>query len=176
MRLLVRGIPSEIARQLQAGGPDANGQPPLRRVTQGTANPCRHCLQLIADGEEKLVLSYRPFADAQPYAEVGPIFLHTTECPSYEADQLPTWFAYVTPAVIRGYGRDDWIKYETGAVVLGSDLTATCQKILTNHDVAYVHIRSKFNCFQCRVDRAAHLRRSLDVQAWSSLENRDTRV
>lgn len=154
MKLVIRGIPSEDARQLRAGGLDANGQPPLRRVAQGTANPCRHCLQPIADGDEKLVLSYRPFAAAQPYAESGPIFLHAHECAHYEADRLPDWFARLTPAVIRGYGSDDWIKYETGAVVTGNDLTATCHRILADAEVAYVHIRSKFNCFQCRVERA----------------------
>ena len=154
MRLSVRGIPSEHARHLREGGADANGQPALRRVAQGLANPCRHCLQLIPDGEQKLVFAYRPFEQLQPYAEVGPVFLHASECTRYEADVLPAWFAHLTPAVIRGYDRDDWIRYETGAVVSGPELTATCQKILASPDVAYVHIRSKFNCFQCRVDRA----------------------
>jgi Protein of unknown function (DUF1203) len=153
VRLSVQGIPSEHASILRAGGADANGQPPLRRVAEGMANPCRHCLGLIAQGDEKLVLSYRPFAQPHPYAETGPIFLHAHDCRRYSSDQLPSWFAYLTPAVIRGYGHDDWIKYETGDVVAGSDLTTTCQNLLSDPAVAYVHIRSKFNCFQCRVDR-----------------------
>ncbi len=153
MKLAVQGIPSENARSLRAGGADANTQPALRRIAQGMMNPCRHCLQLIDDGDEMLVFSYRPFDQAQPYAETGPVFLHAAECQRYDSDRLPPWFAYMTPAVIRGYGSDDWIKYETGAVVPGGDLTATCHKILADPDVAYVHIRSKFNCFQCRVDR-----------------------
>jgi hypothetical protein len=131
VRLVVRGIPSEAARHLWAGGPDANGQPPLRRTAKGMANPCRHCLQLIPDGGEKLVLAYRPLGQAQPYAETGPIFLHPDECPHYDADGLPAWFAYLTPAIIRGYGHDDWIKYESGEVVSGTDLTPTCHKILS---------------------------------------------
>lgn len=154
MRLVVRGIPTEHVHHIRAGGPDAHGHPALRRVAQGQANPCRHCLQLIPEGEEKLVLAYRPFHAAQPYAEVGPIFLHARECPAYEASALPDWFAYLTPAIVRGYGHDHWIHYETGAVVAGSELADTCQKILSRRDTAYVHIRSKFNCFQCRVDRA----------------------
>jgi hypothetical protein len=109
---------------------------------------------LIAEGEEKLVLSYRPFEHPQPYAETGPIFLHADDCPHYEANRLPAWFTYLTPAIVRGYGYDDWIRYETGEVVAGGDLTAACHRILSSPDVAYVHIRSKFNCFQCRVDRA----------------------
>jgi hypothetical protein len=154
VKLFIQGIPTEAARQLLAGGLDANGQPALRRPAQGKANPCRHCLQLIAEGEEKLVLSYRPFGHPQPYAETGPIFLHAHQCPRYEAGSFPPWFAWLTPAIVRGYGQDDWILYETGEVVAGTELHATCEQILSRPEVAYAHVRSRFNCFQCRVDRA----------------------
>lgn len=153
MKLSVQGIPSEVARPLQAGGNDANGQTPVQTVAQGQANPCRHCLQLIAPGDAMRVLSYRPFADLQPYAETGPIFLHAHDCEHYQADRLPDWFAYLDPAVIRGYGHNHWIRYETGAIVAGKELPDRCRQILADPEVAYVHIRSKFNCFQCRVDR-----------------------
>lgn len=154
MKLMVRGIPSEHAEYLWAGGFDANGQPAVVEVSEGLSNPCRHCLQLVPEGEEKLVLCYRPFPLPQPYAESGPIFLHKRACPRYEAEGLPAWFVHLTPAIIRGYGYDDWIKYESGDVVAGSELADACRKILSSADVAYVHIRSKFNCFQCRVERA----------------------
>jgi hypothetical protein len=52
-----------------------------------------------------------------------------------------------------GYGDDDWIRYDTGHVVPGPELTATCTAILADPTIAYVHVRSKYNCFQCRVDR-----------------------
>jgi hypothetical protein len=57
-------------------------------------------------------------------------------------------------AIIRGYGSDDWIRYDTGDVLAGPKLTPACVQILGDDTVAYVHIRSKYNCFQCRVDRA----------------------
>lgn len=98
MKLAIRGIPSEVAEHLWAGGPDANGQPPLRRPALGMANPCRHCLELIADGEDKLVLAHRPFAALQPYAETGPIFLHARQCSRYDGESLPAWFDHLTPA------------------------------------------------------------------------------
>ena len=153
MKLAVRGIPSEEVNRIRRGGPDANGQPALIRVAEGVANPCRHCLGLIAEGEEKLVLAYRPFASLQPYAESGPIFLHNSACEPYRSDTLPPWFGLMDPAIIRGYGDDDWIRYETGDAVSGADLSAACQRILSDDTIAYVHIRSKYNCFQCRVDR-----------------------
>jgi hypothetical protein len=153
MRLLVRGIASEEVDVIRRGGADANGQPALLRVAEGVANPCRHCLGLIAEGEGKLVLAYRPFPALQPYAETGPIFLHERPCERYEGEVLPAWFDFMDPAIVRGYDADDWIRYDTGDVVAGPELGAACRRILADETVAYVHIRSKFNCFQCRVDR-----------------------
>jgi hypothetical protein len=153
MTLAVRGLDSDEVRRIRDGGADANGQSAIIRTAEGLANPCRHCLEMIAPGDEKLVLAYRPFPTLQPYAETGPIFLHRRACGRYEQDSLPPWFAYMDPAIIRGYDGDDWIRYDTGDVVAGSDLTAACERILADTTVAYVHIRSKYNCFQCRVDR-----------------------
>ena len=154
MRLDVKGIASEEVARIRSGGLDANGQPALTRLAEGVANPCRHCLGLIAEGEEKLVLAWRPFDSLHPYAETGPIFLHKSACERYASDALPAWFDFLDPAILRGYGGDDWIRYDTGSVVPGRQLTSVCRRILADPTVAYVHIRSKFNCFQCRVDRA----------------------
>jgi hypothetical protein len=153
--LSISGLPTRIVDALRAGGPDANGQPPLVRRAEGAANPCRHCLELIREGEEKLVLAYRPFTEAQPYAEIGPIFLHPGRCERYVGEDVPGWFAFMDPAIVRGYGSDDWIRYETGRVVGGPEIAEACRTILADPGVAYVHVRSKFNCFQCRVDRKA---------------------
>lgn len=154
LALRVRGLPSDEVERLRRGGPDANGQPPLRRAAEGWANPCRHCLGLILEGDEKLVLAYRPFAEVQPYAETGPIFLHAGACERYDRETVPPWFDHLDPAIVRGYGPDHWIRYDTGTVVRGTELPAACEAILRDATVAYVHVRSKFNCFQCRVDRA----------------------
>jgi len=153
MSLLVRGIPTAQFDRLRDGGPDAHGQPALVRVAEGLANPCRHCLDLIAEGDRKLVLAYRPFGRLQPYAECGPIFLHASSCRRYESGELPPWFAFLDPAIVRGYGADDWIRYDTGQVVAGVDLEGACKAILSDPTIAYVHVRSKYNCFQCRIDR-----------------------
>jgi len=154
MNISVEGIAQDEVLHFRAGGLDANGQPPLIRRAEGGRNPCRHCLGLVAEGDPMLVLSYRPFAALQPYAESGPIFLHADACEHYASDRLPDWFAYLDPALVRGYGVDDWIRYETASVVEGSAIGGACESILENPDVAYVHVRSKFNCFQCRVERA----------------------
>ena len=154
MSLRIRGITTAEHDALRAGAPDANGQPALRRIAEGGANPCRHCLGLIANGEEKLVLGYRPFGAPQPYAETGPIFLHARACERFDAASPPGWFAFLDPAALRGYDADHWIRYETGRVVRGPEIVSSCEAILADASIAYVHVRSKYGCFQCRVDRA----------------------
>lgn len=154
MQLLVQGIPTDHADLLRRGGLDANQQPPVGTHAEGGRNPCRHCLELIAPGDAMLVLAYRPFAAPQPYAEVGPVFLHADACPRYRGAALPAWFAQLTPALIRGYDARDWIVYPTGAVVSGADLADRAHAILVDPAVAYVHVRSQFNCFQVRIERA----------------------
>lgn len=149
----VSGISTEQFVYFRDGGADANGQAPVVIKADGGANPCRHCLGLIVDGEPKLVLAYRPFDAPQPYAETGPIFLHQSACTRYESAELPRWFAFLDPAAIRGYGADHWIRYDTGRVVRGRELADVSASILADASIAYVHIRSKFGCFQCRVDR-----------------------
>jgi Protein of unknown function (DUF1203) len=77
---------------------------------------------------------------------MGPIFLHAGPCVRYQGAALPRWFHYLDPALMRGYGEDDWIRYETARVVRGKDLASSCEEILSEQAIAYVHIRSKFNC------------------------------
>jgi hypothetical protein len=153
MAIRVTGIATAEVQRIRKGGAVANGEPALVRIAEGVANPCRHCLGLIAEGREKLVLAHRPFDQPQPYAEVGPIFLHRDPCERYESNDVPGWFAFLEPAIVRGYGSDHWIRYDTGFVVTGTGVAETCRRILGDPTIAYVHVRSKYNCFQCRVDR-----------------------
>ncbi|MFO0691281.1 MAG: DUF1203 domain-containing protein [Myxococcota bacterium] len=154
MKIRVRGIATQEVERIRSGAPDAHGQPALVRIAEGGANPCRHCLGLIADGAEKLVLAHRPFPEPQPYAEVGPIFLHPQACPAYDRPEPPAWFVFMDPAIVRGYDADDWIRYETGCVVPGREIASASRSILADPRIAYVHVRSKFNCYQCRIERA----------------------
>ena len=78
------GLPTEEVRQLQFGAGDANHQVPERHIARGDGNPCRHCLKHIPEGAEMLILAHRPFAETQPYAETGPIFLCADPCERHE--------------------------------------------------------------------------------------------
>jgi len=74
--------------QLRTGGVDAYGDAAERSISDGTGNPCRHCLKDIPKGAEMLICAARPFPDPQPYAETGPIFL-CADCLPYTGNGLP---------------------------------------------------------------------------------------
>ena len=147
------GMPSQRAAAYRSGAHDANGQVPERHISDGDV-PCRHCLGTVAEGEPYLLLAYRPFPDAQPYAEIGPVFLHAEPCPGYDAPDLPPRERQGSDRILRGYSADDRIVYGSGIVVRQGEIETTAASILSRDDVAYVHMRSATNnCFTLRIDR-----------------------
>ncbi len=148
-------LATETAHALRAGGPDANGQAPERDISDGSGVPCRHCLSDIAAGEPFLILAHRPFPGAQPYAEIGPIFLHAEPCERHSETQgVPALFLSRAHALVRGYGKDDRIVTGTGQVVPSAEIAMVARDLLARPQVAYLHLRSASNnCYQCRIER-----------------------
>jgi len=148
-------LATETVRGLQSGAADANGQPPERHVSDGAGVPCRHCLSEVAAGEPFLILAHRPFPKAQPYAEIGPIFLHADPCARHaETRKVPAMFLIREWALLRGYDADDRIVYGTGQVVASPAIAETACALLARPEVAYLHLRSASNnCYQCRIER-----------------------
>ena len=149
-------MPTADAQALRSGRSDANGQTPERHVAEGSGNLCRHCLGEIAAGDPMLVAAYRPFPEVQPYAEVGPIFLHAAGCPRHGETAAPPrlFLDHRERMLVRGYKADDRIKYGTGQVVPTAELADACAALFEDPEVAYLHIRSAANnCYQCRVDK-----------------------
>jgi hypothetical protein len=153
-RLRFIALPTAEVRRLQAGGLDANGQLPERRISEGDGVPCRHCLADVAAGEPYLVLSYRPFRSPQPYAECGPIFLHADPCERYADERSPpALFSRRRHLLVRGYDGNDRIVYGTGKQIAASRLSFAATELLQRPEVAYVHVRSAANnCYQCRIE------------------------
>jgi len=149
-------MPTHEAEHYWAGKPDANGQVPERHISPGGSMPCRHCLTEIAEGVPYLILAHRPFPAPQPYAEIGPIFLHAEPCQQHpNSPTTPKMFLGWERLLIKGYGADDRIVYGTGAVVPTADVERAAAQILARDDVAYVHARSaKNNCYQVRIERS----------------------
>ncbi len=159
-------MPTAQARAYQRREPDANGQTPEVQISTGPGNPCRHCLDTIPAGKKKLVLAYRPFAEKQPYAEMGPVFLCGDACEAYsDTSRMPKMFRRWDTVLVRGYGKDNRIQYQCASHVPVEDLENECRMMLQDSEIAYLHIRtSLYNCYQCRVERA-------DQQEVESIKN-----
>lgn len=149
-------LPTDEVRALQNGGPDANGHPPELCVSDGDGYQCRHCLQIIPEGAEMLLVAFRPFPEPQPYAEQGPLFVCANECERHpESAELPDLFDLPDHRlIVRGYNADNRIIYGTGDVRPVGEIVSRAEKLFENPDVRFVHLRSsKNNCYQCRIER-----------------------
>jgi len=148
-------LPTAEVHAVQDGCPDANGMPPERHVSDGDGNPCRHCLTEIALDRPMLILAWRPFPECQPYAEVGPIFLHAERCPRYDGDRgIPPMFLARERLLFRAYDANHRIVYGTGQIARSGELMVLSEQLLVRQEIAYLHIRSVSNgCYQCRIER-----------------------
>lgn len=144
-----------LVRTWQQGGPDANGQPPERQISDGEGIPCRLTLAMVPKDEPYLVLAHRPFPAPQPYAEVGPIFVHAqAQTPGGGTGSIPAFLS--SPRyIVRGYGANDRIVCGTGSIVMTPEIPAAAERIFQNAAVRYIHVRSASNnCYHCRIERA----------------------
>lgn len=154
MTIAFHPIDPEAVAALRAGGPDAYGMKAERARSDGSGNPCRHCLRDIPEGAEMLILAHRPFPALQPYAETGPIFLCGDCAPAAPSAALPPVVATRERFLVKAYGHDDRIRYGTGRITPVPELAARCEALLAEPDTAYVDLRSAANnCFICRVRR-----------------------
>ncbi|KQS63187.1 hypothetical protein ASG39_14780 [Rhizobium sp. Leaf371] len=148
-------MPTADAMHIWNGGTDAYDLAPERFVSDGDGNPCRHCLEDIAQGEPALLLAYRAFPTLQAYAESGPIFLHAAPCARYGAEETLPPILSSPDYIVRGYDENDRIVYGSGAVTLTEAIAARASDMLARPDISYVHVRSsRNNCYHCRIDRA----------------------
>ena len=147
-------LETPIVQALQQGGADANGQPPERQVSDGAGVPCRHCLHPVGSGEPYLILAHRPFPKPQPYAEMGPIFLHAESCPRHAGNGEVPDMLRSPQYILRGYNADDRIVYGSGQIVPTPQIPREAARMFKDARIAYVHVRSASNnCYQCRIDR-----------------------
>ncbi len=159
MQLTYHPLDTATVRALRAGGPDANGMPAERHIAQGVGNPCRHCLDMVAEGRGMLILAHRPFPEPQPYAEVGPIFLCADDCDAWhpaKAGALPPILRSSLDYLLKGYTADHRIAYGTGRVVARESIADYAAQVLADPAIAFVDVRSaRNNCYQLRIRRAA---------------------
>lgn len=151
-------LPTTAANALRsAHAGDAYGCEPRLVVSDGSGNPCRHCLRDIPAGRRMLVLAYRPFRDLHAYAETGPVFIcaDAAECPAPPGGhEVPAFLRDRPLVLVKPYDGEEQIR-AAGRLVAMADLDSVLDEFLADGKTAFVDIRSALNnCWFCRVVRA----------------------
>lgn len=86
-----------------------------------------------------LVLAYRPFTTAQPYAETGPVFVCAERCDAVmSSPDLPE--VVVSPQyLLKGYSADERIVYGTGQITARADVGAYADQLLERGEVLWTY-------------------------------------
>ena len=122
-------------------------------MRDGSPHQCRSCLSLSDPDEAVLLFSHRPFDRAQPYAEVGPVFIHERECLPYGATRTYPPTSPRRAVVLRAYDEQDRI---VGArEVLDRCVEEVIDELFADPSTRYLHARNLgYGCYMFRVDRA----------------------
>jgi len=142
-------IPADVAAEARRSLRDAFGH--QLRVERNQA-PCRSCLRISKAPEDLILLSYQPLRDTNPYAEIGPIFIHAHECTPYESPEFPVDFL-ARELVVRAYNLEGRI--EDAAIAAPGEAERAAAHFLGNDAIAEVHVRHRsYTCFDFKVVRA----------------------
>ncbi len=142
-------IPEDVAKQARQTLHDAFGH--QLRVERNQA-PCRSCLRISKAPEDLILLSYQPLSDTNPYAEIGPIFIHAHYCTPYNSREFPEDFLE-RELVVRAYGLNGRIA--DAVIAAPGQAEGAASTFLANDDIAEVHIRHRsYTCFDFKVERS----------------------
>lgn len=149
------GVPAADLERIRRDRRDDFGNELVERAAEA-GFPLRCCLRLSAEGERIALIAFRPSPLGGPYAEVGPVFVHTGACPGHPAAEVfPADFAG-RRAVLRPYDADGLML--AGLVAEPGQSLDELEKLFTNPRVASVHVRNVVaGCWNFSVCRAPDL-------------------
>jgi len=142
-------LPDEVASAARRSLRDTFGH--QLHVERNQA-PCRSCLRISKVPEDLILLSYQPLPDTNPYAEIGPIFIHAHTCTPYDAPDFPGDFLD-RELVVRAY--DDEGRIADATVAAPGEAEYAAAVFLRGDRIAEVHIRHRsYTCYDFKVIRA----------------------
>ena len=149
----VVAIPEAVAQAVRATGKSPQyGHPAHTEVATGSG-PCRQCLRAFVVGSERRILfTYDPFEETDPFPLPGPVFIHEAPCERYpENDGLPEYLRGQR-LTLNAYGRGRVLRAQER--VADESVEPTLEHLLGRPDVDYIHIRStEAGCYGFRVER-----------------------
>ena len=144
-------LPSTVASLARESRRDEFGNL-LSVLRDGEQHQCRSCLTLSQPEEGVILLAYQPFRSRQPYAEVGPVFIHERDCQPYaDLYAYPQGFPR-RAVVLRAYNDADRIV--AAEPVLERCVEDVIAEMFKDETIAYLHARNLgYGCYMFRVER-----------------------
>ena len=123
-------------------------------VEEKPGTPCRVSLEDAEVGETVVLVPFQHHDVASPYRASGPIFVRRGARQATPAPgEVPPFLRHRLLS-LRGYDRAGMMV--AAEVAAGSELEAVLHRVLSDEQVAYLHVpNAKPGCFSCRVERTA---------------------
>jgi hypothetical protein len=114
--------------------------------------PCRSCLKTFRQGEEeRIYITYNPFAGVSRLPLPGPVFIHTEECAEYSDQGFPNELRSI-PMILEGFGVNS--RLVRSEPVSMDSVDQQIEEILDADEVEVIHIRNaEAGCFIAKIQR-----------------------
>jgi hypothetical protein len=144
----ITGADSRRLALLRQTSVDHGGNPVEPFIDDEGGWPLRCCLTDSRPGEQLAIVAWSPFEWSGPFAEVGPIVIHATECAGFTGSGVPPQFL-TRRQIVRPYGHDRRIAYDHIVLVEpDGSLPVVLADVLARPDVAFTLVRNVLaGCF-----------------------------
>ena len=149
-------IPTDVANRIRRDRVDDFGHRlSVSVATENDTGPCRSCLTVFLPGEARLLFSYAPNQHDHPYNEIGPIYVHESECKPYsDLERFPLELRSRRPLTLRCYGNDGVMV--DGELVGDRAVEDVIGSLFERPEIEYLHARTAtVGCFIARIERVA---------------------
>ncbi|HXZ13757.1 MAG TPA: DUF1203 domain-containing protein [Candidatus Sulfotelmatobacter sp.] len=149
----VAAIPTGLAEKVRETMQDPHyGFPAYRGKASGDA-PCRHCLCMIAAGEEQILFTHDAFEGVETLPLPGPVYVHAKDCERYPEDGGFPAMLRESPRTLNAYARGR--KLVAQEYAQGEEIERAIARLFARTDVDYIHVRSTTaGCYTFRIERA----------------------
>lgn len=118
----------------------------------GDTAPCRHCLQLIAKQQPRILFTYDRFTGKESLPQPGPVYIHADGCRRYPENNGFPEELRGSPRTLEAYAPGRKLKAQ--AYVTDGRFEPAIHKLFADSDVDYVQVNSTTaGCFTFRIER-----------------------
>ena len=132
------------------------GHPVHSEIATGYG-PCRLCLRDFEVGvDRRLLFTFDPFFQVEPYPLPGPVFIHEAECDRHPEDGAFPVDLLAHRLTLVAYARGRVLRAEEHVERVESpEIEKVVSRLLSRPDVDYLHVRdTEAGCYDFRIERA----------------------